>query len=222
MRIFNQYTLMVYLFFSLAAYSYATENMVITNITGRSLTVTFRTIESCSGKIRLYKDREFIKEYIDDRGSDFKGCSHHITASHLSPNTWYQFLIISDTVDDNNGQFYQVATGADLVPVGSIQPAGRVLLNDEYTPARDSIVYIHVSSNSDRNVSAPLSSLVDTNGYWYVELSNIRASDNMNSYVVSDHHTIHISVSGDKSIQIEAPVMDNEGGTQLYDPIILK
>jgi hypothetical protein len=214
---------MAYLFFYLAACAYASENMVITNVTGRSVTVTFTTIKSCSGKIQLFKDRTFIREYLDDRGSDFTGHSHHITAGNLTPDTWYQFSIsFGETLDDNNGQFYQISTGADLIPVGSIQPAGKVLLCDEYTPARDSIVYIHVSSNADSTISAPLSSLVDTNGFWYVELSNIRTSDSMNSYVVSDQHTLHIAVSGDQSIQIEAPVMDNEGGTRLYDPIILK
>ncbi len=197
-------------------------NPRITNLAGGQFTVSWITKISCTGKAKLYKDSSVVGDFFDDRGKDFKGFTHYITVKGLKENTVYAFSLEScNNTDNNNGLFYQATTGPNLIPVGSIQPAGKVFLNDKLTPATGSIVYI--TAFNKKGVSAPLSTLVDENGYWYIELVNARDEDNQMIYNLNNEDCkLIISAEGNTgSASLEAPVMDSEGGTKLYETLIL-
>jgi hypothetical protein len=202
----------------LLTYSYATENNVnVTNITGRQFTVSWITSYPCIGKLCLLDKSGTIKEYFDDNKNNL----HYVTVDGLIENTTYKFSIVSgDVINDNNGQMYHVSTGPDLIPVGSIQPAGKVLL-DNNTPAEGAIVYIDIY-NSDA-LSASMSTVVDRNGYWYIELVNSRTDDNQHLFNPSETDILKVTVIGNSgTAYFEDKIMDNNCGKNLYPPLILQ
>lgn len=196
---------------------------LLTNVRNGQFTVTWKTDNSCKGKVRLYKHSRFLGDFYDDRGKDFNSTTHHVTVSKLKEDTAYAFAIESDgIVNDNEGLFYQLITGPPLIPMGSVQPAGRVLRADEHTPVVGSIVFITISC-FDKN-SATLSTLVDENGYWYIELVNAREDDYQKLYNISEKDcNLIISVEGEEdTAYLEAPLMDSQGGKKLYEALIIK
>jgi len=195
----------------------------ITNVSGGQFTVSWVTESPCVGKVCLYCDSKFIGDFHDDQGQNIESNVHHITVNGLKENTAYAFTIKSNgLVDGNEGLFYQVTTGPTIIPIGSIQPAGKVLLPDGQTPAAGSIVYITIFN--PKEASAPLSTLVDTKGYWYIELINAREADYQQLYRVSEKDCrLTISVVGGKdTAYLEAPLMDSQGGKNLYETLIIK
>jgi hypothetical protein len=159
----------------------------------------------------------------DDRGINFSGDTHYITAKGLKSNASYFFSTLSgNQINDNEGQMYSVHTGDNLIPVGSLQPAGQVLLCNGNRYATNAIVYIQISNGLDQ--SAPLSTIVDNNGYWFVELVNARDQNNQGLFRVSEGNTLSIDVQGGQmgKASLELSAMDNKGGMVLNKPIILR
>ena len=196
----------------------------VSNVAGGQFTVSWVTADVCRGKVFLYQGSRFVGDYSDDRGKAFLGTTHYVTVRGLREKTGYGFSLNSgERVDDNGGSLYRVMTGPHLVPAGSIQPAGRVLLSDDESPAVGSIVYVSVSDSG--GVSAPLSTLVDENGYWYVELINARRADHQRLFPVTEGSgELRVSVEGGElgTAYLQGPVMDNQGGTNLYALLVLR
>ncbi|ETR66823.1 MAG: hypothetical protein OMM_12299, partial [Candidatus Magnetoglobus multicellularis str. Araruama] len=117
-------------------------------------------------KVLLTDQKGLVTEFFDKSKNKY---THYVAVDHLKENTRYSFSVASgEVVDKNNGKMYHVVTGPELIPVGSLQPAGQVLM-DNQTPAKDSIVYIRVIN--DHAESAIMSTLVDQNGFWFLILS---------------------------------------------------
>jgi len=115
-----------------------------------------------------------------------------------------------------------VNTGPTLIPQGSIQPAGRVYQNDGQTPANGAIVYVNVvGSEGD---SAPLTTLVDENGYWYVELVNCRTDDLKKLFQVAINDELEVEVDGGKmgTAFLVTEAADNKGGANLRPALTLE
>lgn len=216
-------TVLLFVFIFITPLKAAENTPRITNVTGGQFTVSWQTENACAGKLHLYSGPKMLGNFSDDRGADFRGTTHYITVTGLTENTPYAFATESDgTLDDNGGLYYQVVTGPNIIPVGSIQPAGKVLLADGLTPAAGSIVYISILC--PEGPSAPLSTLVDENGYWYIELINARKADCQRLYNVSGEHcNLTVSVESKAgSCTMDGPIMDSEGGKRLYGTIILR
>ena len=98
--------------------------------------------------------------------------THWVQITGLSPQTTYYFEVISDgVVDDNNGAYYtfstsQVGFGGMLYTL-----MGRIYSKDN-KPAQRAIVYVTVTNNGI--TSAPLSSLTGENGFWGVNIGNLK------------------------------------------------
>lgn len=214
---------LLFLFGFLSVAQSSETRVMITNVTGGQFTVSWLTDIPCDGKVYLYRDSGSVSVHHDDRGKDFKGATHYVTIKGLTERTEFLFTIESGgDVDDNGGRKYLASTGPNLIPAGSIQPAGRVFLPDGRTPARGAVVYITISGTG--GTSAPLSCLVDANGYWYSELINARDEDNQRLYRVSpSNDQLNVSAkSGNGSASLRGPVLDNDGGKNLYQALILE
>ncbi|ETR68823.1 MAG: hypothetical protein OMM_04332 [Candidatus Magnetoglobus multicellularis str. Araruama] len=194
----------------------------ITNISSGQFTVSWITEKPCKGTVKLYRDSLKTQEFSDDRGREYKGRTHYVTIKNLFPNTLYTFSIISNNqLNPENDQLYHVTTGPVLVPVGSIQPAGKVVLDDRKTAAAQSIAYVTILRDDKK--SAMLSTLVDENGYWFIELINSRTSDHTRLYKITNKDRISLSFVGENgTANFIGKIFDNEGGTKLYPVIILK
>ena len=214
----------LYFFICITA-SHAMESQVmVTNVTGTQFTISWVTENNCIGKIMLYDHRLFfIETFTDDRDKKFNGDTHHVSISGLSCNTDYAFSVISgDQEDNNNGQFYTVSTGKNIIPTGSFQPAGQIFLKDKKTAAANAIVYIVISN--DEKQSAPLSTIVDQNGYWYTELVNARTKDNLHLFNISTSSVLSVLIEAGKrgTASMELMAKDNNGGKSLYEPFFLR
>jgi len=217
-------TTLLCLLFTLFSTATASEiNFRITNVAGGRFTVSWRSESKCIGKLDIYNmGNKFINSFIDDRGEQFFDIIHYITVDGLKDNTSYQFSIKSDKkIFDNDGYYFSVTTGPTLVPMGSIQPAGKILLSNKGTPASGSIVYITISNSNEK--SALLSTLVDNNGYWYIDLINARTFDDQNLYKISSQDELDILVLGTKgNAKYKGQIYDNQGGKKLYPNIYIK
>jgi hypothetical protein len=195
----------------------------VTNIVGGQFTVSWTSVSSCQAEVMVYRGTELFGRFYDDRGPNYTGKTHYVTVTGLRENTQYAFeLKNGDVLDNNGGSRYLVTTGPHLIPAGSIQPAGKASLADGTTPAEGAIVYITVSTS--RGSSAPMSTLVDLNGYWHLELINARTADGRSLFRVSDGEgTLKVSVVDEEGkAGLEGSVMDNQGGTRLYAPLVIK
>ncbi|ETR67171.1 MAG: hypothetical protein OMM_05284 [Candidatus Magnetoglobus multicellularis str. Araruama] len=188
------------------------------------MTISWITENECTGNVLLSDPKEsIVKTFYDDRGENFIGDTHYITLRGLRKNTDYYFSIASGgQIDDNNGQQYTASTGNNILPIGSFQPAGQIFLSDQKTVATNAIVYIVVSNQTEQ--SAPLSVLVDHGGYWFVELVNARHINNERLFRVSETDTLSITIAGGAmgTNSLEYIAKDNNGGKNLYAPIVLQ
>ena len=194
------------------------ESITVSNITNSQFNVSWISDKPCVGKVVLIENNAII---YDDKGTDFQGKLHYITVNNLKANTTYSFLVQwGENVHDNQERNFQVTTGPVLMPVGTIQPAGRVLLYDG-SPAVNAIV--HITINGDNGPSSLLTTRVDTNGFWYIELINAREIDNQRLYKAFTNDSLIISVTGEgnQSVHYEGAIFDNNGGKELYPDMIL-
>ena len=157
----------------------------ITNVRDSSFTVSWLTDIESTGSIRYGTDPNNLNQTGEDvRGASTSDDTHYVLLDNLLPETTYYFLVVSgDTTDDNAGAHYNVTTGPTLGLPGSDTIYGSVFLT-ESIPAEGSIVYITLSdadaAGSSRE-AAPLSALVDHNGFWSINLGNARIAD-LSSY----------------------------------------
>ena len=195
----------------------------ISNLTGSQFTVSWVSELPNTSYVQLYQDDALLKTLFDDRGKHYFGCTHYITIIGLNENTEYNYVINEIQGEEiiNDGQRYHITTGQNMIPVGTFQPAGQVFLDDGQTPALNSIVYITVSNSNEQ--SAPLSTIVDKNGFWFVELINARNADYQSLYPLSNSDILGVKVYSEQKddVHLEMPVKNIKDRTQMCSPIIL-
>ncbi|KPA15188.1 secreted protein containing Cysteine, histidine-dependent amidohydrolase/peptidase domain protein [Candidatus Magnetomorum sp. HK-1] len=167
-----------------------------TNITGTQMTVSWRGKSDVIGKVHYgYQENNVITWYIaeDDRGNNFKDDIHHVTLTALSPESTYLIEIISgDEKDNNNGKYYQQSTGTILAPVSNTcQPSGKIYSDPGFSgPAHeDVIVYVTILGDEVDNPSSTASVLAE-NGYWFVDLVNLRTTDYQDYYTFTCNESL--------------------------------
>jgi len=173
--------------------------MRITNVRNGSVSISWITDSPATGYVNFGPTTALGSTAYDDRGNTTVDDTHHVTFSGLSPSTTYYFDVVSgSTVDNNGGGHYTVTTGPTLGLPPSDTIYGQVFLADGVTPAEGAIVYSTLMDGNSQGSSgqaAPLSTLVDKDGYWTVNLGNSRIASLTNYFFYSQ--------SGD-SVGIEA------------------
>ena len=171
----------------------------ITNVRNGCVSISWITDSPSTGHVNFGPTTALGSTAYDDRGDSTVDDTHHVTLSGLSPDTTYYFDVVSgSTVYDNGGVHHTVTTGPMLGLPPSDTIYGQVFLADGVTPAEGAIAYITLQDADAQGSSgqaAPMSTLVDENGYWTVNLGNSRTAS-LTSY-------FSYSSSGD-SVGIEA------------------
>lgn len=173
------------------------KNMILSNITDKSFTVSFYTDEETVAFIEYGENPDTITQRSGDDRDQLSGLVgayrlHHITVRGLKPGLTYHFKIGTGTNSfDNNGEPYQVLTALQPgnSPSSNQTVYGIVNLGEDL-PAEGSIVYV---SNSQMNV---LSSLVKESGSWGISLATAFTPDGKSYANLLDTDQLKIKVQG--------------------------
>lgn len=157
-----------------------------TNITDRSLTISWTTQEALAGFVRYGTTAASLDTTaLDDRdaasGQSGATTTHYVTLRGLVAGTTYYFKIGSgQTLYDNNGQPHQVTTAPTLVGSPPASDLANGIVNQAAgSPAEGVIVYLTLANTS------PLSALTTNTGSWVMALNNARNA-NLSGYASYD------------------------------------
>ncbi len=168
------------------AHAETPEGVTHSNVAKDRFVISWTTANSAQAYINYGPTPSLGNTAYDVRGQTAEGTTHYVHVTGLSANTVYYYDIVCGGVIYNNGGAHNtVTTGAILSPAANSDIAyGQAFLADGVTPARDSIVYIKLRDNNGLGTigdSQLFSYLVDYNGYWYVDLKNIKNAS-LNAY----------------------------------------
>jgi len=144
-----------------------------------SARISWITDRPAHGVVHFGSDPEYLDNVVyDQRGADTVDDTHLGVLTGLAPETTYYFYVSSDGTEDNNdGQLYRFTTGRALNPPQPDGVYGQVLKGDGTTPAGGVLVYVRVINNDavgSVGESTPLVALTDENGWYSVNLGNVR------------------------------------------------
>jgi hypothetical protein len=199
----------------------------VTNVRDRAFSVSWVTDSAETGYVSygISPGNLNINVY-DDRGQTAIAYTHHVTITGLNPGTTYYYEIVSGGVTyNNNGSPYQMTTGPGLEFTLPEMISGRVYRANG-PEAEGTIVYVSIGT------SQVLSSLVNDQGAWAMDIAPIRTGD-YQRYVVyanddiisldaiggcdgtaSATATIAVARSGELEMMLAAATYDNAAGTE--------
>jgi hypothetical protein len=172
------FNLVITVLFSSVAFAGIPDKIKESNITDTQFTISWVSEEPEIGLIKFGEIKTTLnKVAYDDRGSNTVSTTHHITITGLSPKTTYYYKIISGktTLDG-----FKIVTGKSIIPRGNDLVYGKVFQADGETYAKNTIVYLKLQDGDNKGSqgeSALYSVLVNSGGYWYINLVNFRTKD---------------------------------------------
>lgn len=174
------------------------KNVIISNITSNSVSISWTTDSQSTGSVTVNSGKGDTAPFVDIRGTDQRK-THHVDIVDLEPSKDYSFTILSSDkrFGDEKGKSYKFRTS----PVTSQTPVPKPVYGSvEGTDKNDVVVYIVVEG--DKKVY-PASSATTATGKWIVDLSALRdpASKDL------------VNVSSNTNIQIIAKGVDTLGGS---------
>jgi hypothetical protein len=172
------------------------KNIVVSNVTDKSFTISFYTDEETVGFIKYGTSANDIKEQVSDDRDQLSGIVkpyrlHQVTVRGLQPNTSYYYLLGTgnNATFDSAGSPYEIRTASSQ---GSASPNNQTIYGtvsqENGQPGEGAIVFVTLEG------AGVLSTLVKSSGSWAVSLSNA-FNLNLNSYPeVSEDSSLSIKV----------------------------
>jgi len=167
----------------LASRATTISEVCVTNVRATAFTVSWITGAENTGHI-IYgtSPTTLTQTTYDVRGPSFEDDTHYVTVSQLTDKTPYYFDVVSGgTTDDNGGAHYVVTTGPVLTSTAGLDTVyGQVWRADGATEAAGTIVYVTLADadgSGHTGAAAPMSALVEPNGWWSANLGNARRPD---------------------------------------------
>lgn len=172
--LFTSFFILIFLSLFIFRPNPAIENITLSNLTDRSVTISWKTSVPTTGEIVIQKQNKFAflpqNGVLDDHLKYFKKDIpldlHHITLTGLSPDSQYFFKIYNGIWQS---RIYKVRT----LPTNRINNLpnpvyGHVSLSDHQTPAVGVVVYLILSENK-RNLT--LSTLTNSKGNYSLDFN---------------------------------------------------
>lgn len=156
------------------------KDVVVTNLTTNSLTVTWFTEVSADGYVVPVLNGVEQSPVRDRRGSG-KRTSHYVELKSLEPNTKYSFVIVSGSnkYSNDNGQNYEFTTA----PVGIDTPIPNPVHGSvQGISGDDVVIYISVKNKG----AYPVSTTIPSGGNWIVDLSSFRKISDKSMLKITD------------------------------------
>lgn len=162
---------------SKAQTTYEPSNILKTNITDSSFTVTWLTKEPASGSVLYGTSQKDIsqtafddRDTIDNKLKPYK--THHVSIKNLSPETVYYFVINSGNNKFFDGtRAYTITTAKKLETTLEFEPSYGNVVDQQNKPAEGALVILTLPQ------AFPLSTLVKSSGNWLITLNTLRDSN---------------------------------------------
>jgi hypothetical protein len=184
-----------------AAAAETPQDVTQSNICKDRVAISWTTEEAALARINYGATAALGKTAYDERGTQSEGRTHYFYINGLSANTTYYYdIVCGEVVYNNDGAHYTVTTGPVLSPAADSDIAyGRVFLKEGAMRAEGSIVYVKLKDNSGSGTpgeSQQFSSLVDWNGYWFVDLKNVKTESMSAYFEYSDGDDLVVETKG--------------------------
>lgn len=198
------------------------KNIVLSNVTDKSFTVTFYTDEETIGFIKYGTSANDIKEQASDDRDQLSGIIkpyrlHQVTVRGLEPNTNYYYLLGtgSNATFDSAGSPYEIRTASSQSGASPNNQTIYGTVSQANGQAGDgAVVFVTLEG------AGVLSTLVKSSGSWAVSLSNA-FNLNLNSYPeINDDSILTIKVQGLEPSLITNRIV-NVGNAQPVPEIIM-
>jgi hypothetical protein len=188
-------------FKSKASNSEKPQNIKITNISNKSLTITYQTNTSTTGSVSYGIDKKLGESELDDVDKEKESFSskkiHSITLKNLKADTKYFLTIISGSNTFlNDDAPFETITGPEIASPSAKEEnvvKGKIILPDGNAPS-EAIVYLSAED------SQFLSAITEKDGTFSFSLENLRTRD-LSSYFDINDETVFNIIANDGSLQ---------------------
>ncbi len=181
----------VYQFFIRASVEARPQNIVLSNLTTSSVTVSWTTEVSATGSVVPISNGHEMSPVLDERGTG-KTKTHYVELTDLEPNTNYDFFIISDSekYDSSNGKSFRFKTAPITAQAPTPNPIHGTVSG---ASGEDIVVYAMLKDKS----AYPVSAIMPRGGNWIMDLSALRTvNDNSLVSVGPGTNFVLVAVSG--------------------------
>ena len=156
------------------------KDVVVTNLTINSITVTWFTDVSTDGYVVPVLNGVEQSPVRDKRGGGNR-TSHYVELRSLEPNTKYSFIIVSGGTKYTNsgGSNYEFTTA----PVGEDTPIPNPIHGSVTGMSNDDVIIYVLPKN---NSAYPVSTTIPSGGNWIVDLSSFRKISDKSMLKITD------------------------------------
>ena len=165
-------------------------DVLVSNVTDTSFTVTWRTDEPTAGFVQ-WGEGNSTNTPAHGAGGELKTV-HSIKVMGLKPATQYSFVINSGSERHSDSSApWSVTTGPTLPLPESSRVLSGIIQADDTTPAKQALVVVSAPEMS------PLTAVTSSSGTWVIPVSLARSTEN-STYATLDEKLVSIQVYGSK------------------------
>lgn len=157
-----------YQFFIGASVEAKPQNVVLSNLTTSSVTVSWTTEVTATGAVIPVSNGQEMSPVLDKRGTG-KTKTHYVELTDLEPSTDYNFLIVSDSekYDSEDGENFSFKTAPITAQAPTPNPIHGTVSGSS---GEDIVVYAMLKDKS----AYPVSAIMPRGGNWIMDLSALR------------------------------------------------
>lgn len=166
------------------------QNITLTNIEDRTLTISWQTTTAVASFISYGQNSPDEQTALDERDatSPKPHTTHYVTVKNLQPKTSYQFKIISGKLTSDT---FKGTTAAFSANQNGFSPViGSILDNDK--PVEEGLAYLSISG------AVVQSALVKSLGNFLIPLSFIRKQDLSDIFQLTEDDIVKLTVIAEK------------------------
>jgi hypothetical protein len=166
-------------------------NILISNLTTSSVTVSWTTEIEATGAVIPVSNGGEASPVLDKRGQG-KTKTHYVELVDLEPSTQYDFLIVSDSQKYDGGE--DISFSFKTAPITAETPTPNPIHGTiSGTRGEDIVVYAMLKDKS----AYPVSAIMPKGGNWIMDLSSLRSiSDGSLVSVSPSTNFVLVAISG--------------------------
>jgi len=196
------------------------KNVIISNITTSSITISWTTESKATGSVIPVENGDSKSPVIDKRGNSSR-YTHYVELTSLEPNTSYSFIIVSgsDKYSDENGKEFSFKTA----PVTADTPTPNPIYGTVSGGSGDDVLLYAVLKDK---TAYPVSATMPSGGNWIMDLSALRSiSDKKMITASSSSNVVIIAVGGTSKgavvTGVYSDIFDSNGKLKDTNPLTL-